>query len=199
MRKRTILVGAGIFFTLLLLSPILFRKFTVLLTSDGKVTAVAKRPFVFPWNDNEFSVYQGSSKIFSLWGDVWDDPLFIHPFADEKRFLCIYDDDTSVLVFVLDLNTSLISSGKRPTWPSDDFLRSYMATRMSKVVMETHGVVRLPTYSELKEAAQELKSLTQSQLEAISFPQADFGVYRIYWSKKVLLSELEPGRRSAWP
>ena len=39
---------------LVLLSPIVLRKTTVPLVSGAQVVAVAKRPFVLPWADNEF-------------------------------------------------------------------------------------------------------------------------------------------------
>ena len=93
-------ITATVFVLLVLSLPALFRKRAVPIVANGKVVALGKRPFVMPWRDNEFSVYAKDSKVFSLWGDLFDFPLFIHAFADGKRFLCIDDDDTAVLVFV---------------------------------------------------------------------------------------------------
>jgi hypothetical protein len=199
MKKRTAIVTAGTLAALFLLSPLLFRKYTVPLLSNGTEKAYATRPFALPGNDNEISVYVGATKVFGLWSDVWDAPLFIYPFTGNKRFLCIFDDDTSVLVFVVDLNTSAASVGASPPWPTDDYLRKYITRRMTKVVIEPKGTVRLPTYAELSEVTRNLSELKPAQLKATSFPQADFGFYRTYWPKEALLSEIESNRKSPWP
>jgi len=48
-------VAIGVVSILLVLSsPIVLRKTTVPLVSCAQVVAVAKRPFVLPWADNEF-------------------------------------------------------------------------------------------------------------------------------------------------
>src|SRR5690242_17357709 len=133
MRKLAIMSGA--FMLLVLLIPVLGRKYSVPLVSNGKVVATAKRPCALPWKDNEFSVYVGKSKLFSLWGDVFDFPLFIYPFSDGQRFLCIDDDDTAVLVFVVDFGLSRASSTNTPQWPPDDYTRGYLAQRATNVVM----------------------------------------------------------------
>lgn len=184
---------------LILLSPILCRKYTVPLVSNGKVIAVAKRPFVWPSKDNEFGVYVGKSKIFSLWGDFADSPVLIYPFADGKRFLCIDDDDTSVLVFVVDLGSSIQVSTNSSLWPPNDYLRTYMAGRMTNVMIMNTGRVRLPTYAEVQETSSNLRALTEAELRARSFPSGDFGIYRFYWSKAELLSEVATNRQSVWP
>lgn len=198
-KLRTAIIVACGALALLFLSPVLFRKYRVPLVSHGSVVAVATRPLVLPWNDNEFSVYVGKSKVFSLWGDIWDVPLFIYPFTDDKRFLCIYDDDTAILVFIVDLNASATNAGALSTWPPNDYLRSYIARRMTKIVIETSGIVRLPTYPELQETSHYLTSLTNGELEDRSFPFLDLGFYRTYDTKNGLLSELDPNRQSAWP
>src|SRR6266852_4894705 len=115
MRKLAIMLGVSVLIVLIL--PVLGRKYTVPLMSNGKTVASAKRPTALPWKDNEFSVYVGKSKMFSLWGDVFDFPLFMYPFADAQRFLCIYDYDTAVLVFVVDFSRLPASATGPPNWP----------------------------------------------------------------------------------
>jgi hypothetical protein len=195
MRKLT--VAVIVLVLLFLLSPVLLRKRGVPLLCNGHAVAFAQRPWVMPWSDNEFNVYDGKSKLFSLWGDFFDFPLFIHPFADGKRFLCIDDDDTSVLVFVVDFSVSTRNESSR--WPPNDYLRSYMAGRITNVVYNTTARVRLPEVAEVQEVSSNLETMPPDQFEASSFPSADFGLYRSYWSKEGLLSELATNRQSVWP
>ena len=184
---------------LILLSPALFRKHIVPLVSNGKVVAFAGRSFAPHWNDSPIDVYVGKKKAFSLWSDFFDFPLFIYPFPDKQRFLCIDDDDTSVLVFVVDFRTSGLKDSNSVKWPTDDYVRTYMASRATNVVMETKGSVRLPDYSELQEASNDLINLTSGQFQATSFPCGDLGFYRFYWTREELLSELAVDRKSVWP
>src|ERR1035437_2805012 len=189
----------AIVFVLLVLSlPALLRKRTVPIEANGKVVALGKRPFVMPWSDNEFGVYANNSKVFSLWGDVFDFPLFIHAFADGKRFLCIDDDDTAVLVFVVDLGAAVTNTAISFGWPPDEYTRTHLAQRATNIIIETKGQVRLPSYSEVQEASSHLAKLTPRQLKAASYPCADFGVYRFYWPKEALLSALDTNRHSVW-
>jgi hypothetical protein len=90
MKHKWLIVATAAF--LLLLNPILFRKHTVPLLSNGKVVAIAKRSFAPHWKDSVVDVYVGKEKVFSLWSDFFDFPLFIYPFPDKQRFLCIDDD-----------------------------------------------------------------------------------------------------------
>lgn len=195
MRKLTVAVIALVFF--FSLSPVLLRKRSIPLFSDGRNVAVAHRPFVIPWSDNEFSIYDGKSKLFGLWADFFDFPLFVYPFADGKRFLCIDDDDTSVLVFVVDF--SAWTPNESFGWPPNDYVRRYMTGRMTNVVIDTTGHVRLPSFVEVQEVSSNLISMSAGRFKATSFPSADFGVYRFYWTKEDLLSELATNRQSVWP
>jgi hypothetical protein len=180
--------------------PVLLRKRTVPLLSNGKVVAFATRPFAMPWADNEFSVYSGKTKLFSLWGSFLEgSPLFIFPFADGERFLCINDDDTSVLVFVVDVSGRAPNALDSSAWPSDGYLRNYMAQRSTNVVIASNCAVRLPTYSEVQEVYSNMDRMTPRQLSAVSFPRADLGVYRFYWPKGILLAEIATNRTSVWP
>ena len=197
MKHKWLIVATAAF--LLLLSPVLFRKHTVPLMSNGKVVAVGKRSFAPHWNDSAVDVYVGAEKAFSLRSDFFDFPLFIYSFPDKQRFLCIDDDDTSVLVFVVDFSASGKTVSHSSKWPSDDYVRTYMASRATNVVMETKGFVRLPNYSELQEVSNNLVNLTSEQFKATSFPSGDLGIYRFYWTKEDLLSELAPDRKSVWP
>ena len=190
----------AIVLVLLVLSlPALFRKRTVPIVANGKVVALGKRPFVMPWRDNEFGVYAKDSKVFSLWGDSFNFPLFIHAFADGKRFLCIDDDDTAVLVFVVDLGATVTNTANSFGWPPDEYTRTHLARRATNIIIETKGQVRLPSYSEVQEASRSLANLTPRQLKAASYPCADFGVFRFYWPKEALLNALNTNRHSVWP
>ncbi len=197
MRKFAIMLGASVL--LILMIPVMGRKYSVPLISNGKTVATAKRPNALPWKDNEFRVYVGPSKMFSLWGDVFDFPLFMYPFADGQRFLCIYDYDTAVLVFVVDFSRSPASATKPPEWPSDEYIRGVLAAGATNVVMNTKGFVRLPAYAELQEVSSNLVRLAPGQFRAASFPALDLGLYRAYWPKEALLAALHTNRQSCWP
>jgi hypothetical protein len=134
-----------------------------------------------------------------LWGDLFDFPLFIYPFADGKRFLCIDDDDTAMLVFVVDCGGSATNLPYLPQWPPDDYTRTYLAQRATNVVIETKGTVRLPSYAEVQEVSRSLVDLTPRRLNAASFPCWDLGVYRYYLPKEFLLRQLQTNRQSVWP
>jgi hypothetical protein len=74
-----------------------------------------------------------------------------------------------------------------------------MAGRITNVVMGTNIFVRLPSYAELQETSSNLANLTETQLKTASFPSADLGLYRFYWTRDDLLSELQTNRQSLWP
>lgn len=196
---KRLIASIALLVLLILLSPILCRKYRVPLVSNGKVVAVATRPIVTPWNEREFDVYAGKSKAFGLWADLFDFPVYIYPFPDGKRFLCIDDNDTSVLVFVVCLHGSSPSGTGSPVWPSNDYVRNYMASAMTNIVIGSNILVRLPTYAELQETASNLASLTEAQVKTASFPTGDLGLYRFYWTRDDLLSEIKTNRSSLWP
>ena len=108
MKRKWLIITAIVL--IILLCPILFvsgiilfQRPSVLLKVDGKIIAVVRQPFLRPiWNEGSADVYVGKEKIFSLWEDFFDGPMFIYAFADGKRFLCDYDDDTAMLDFVVD-------------------------------------------------------------------------------------------------
>jgi hypothetical protein len=183
----------------LLSAPALFRKCTVPLVSNKKVVAVGKRPFVMPWKDNKFGVFAGDTNLFTLWGDAFDFPLFIYPFTDNQRFLCVYDYDVSILVFVVDLGSIAAGTSNAQAWPAHSYLREVLAQGATNVVLQTQGSVRLPSFAEAQEVSSNLTTLPISQLEARSFPFLDLGVYRSYWPKDRLIAALHPNRESCWP
>ena len=184
---------------LLLATPALCRKRTVSLATQGKIVAVARRPYVLPWKENEFGVYANNSKMFSLWGDAFVLPLFVYPFANGERFLCVYDDDTAVLVFVVDFAHMPVGSSKPAEWPTSDYARAVLTQLATNVVMNTKGQVRLPMFAELQEVSSNLASLTPKQYKMAAFPVVDFGLYRTYLPKELLLTALQTNRQAVWP
>jgi hypothetical protein len=197
MRKLAILVGAIVL--LVSLMPVAGRKSSVALISDGKTLAIAQRSSALAWNNGESRVCVDRTNAFSVWEDFFDFPLFIYPFADGERFLCIYDYDTAVLVFVIDFAPSAASTARLPEWPSDAYVRGVLMAGATNVVMKTKGLVRLPGRPELEEVSSTLTSLSVRQLRARSFPALDLGVYRGYWPKEALLAALHTNRQSCWP
>jgi hypothetical protein len=127
MRKLALIIGITALF--LFMIPVVGRKYSVPLISPGKIVATATRPLAWPWEENEFSVYVGRSKEFSLWGGIFNCPLFIYAFANDKKFLCIDNDDTAILVFVVDFANPHGKPLKSPEWPMDGYARNYMAQR----------------------------------------------------------------------
>lgn len=181
---------------LLVVGLLLFQKPYVSLMVNGKVVATAKRPFIQPIRDGATDVYVGKEKIFSLWQDFFDFPCFIYPFADGKRFLCDYDDDTSLLDFVVDFRDSATNEPRSSGWPPNDnvmgnYVSTYMASRMTNVVFNTKGIVRLPTYAELHEVSGYLNGTNQAQIKA--------GYFDFFGSKESLLLDLATNRQSVWP
>ena len=204
--KKWVIVGValgllmGLALPLLVLSsPFLLRKDTVPLLSNGKVVATAKRPSATSWSGNKVGVYAGNSKVFSMLGDIWSFPIFIYPFADAQRFLCIYDDDTAVPGFC------------RGFQPFENERATFSRVARKRLLEKRFGATRiqrggrdkmfcpLPSYAELEEASSNLVSMPPRQFKATSFPCADFGLYRSYLGKEDLLSALHTNRQFAWP
>ena len=109
------------------------------LRANGRVVAAAKLPSAPSWSDNEYPVYAGKTKLFSIWGDFFDCPLCLYAFADGKRFLCVDDDDTSMLVFVVDLRSGSTNLPRSSDWPPNggsmgSYVRDYMEHRAPQVM-----------------------------------------------------------------
>jgi hypothetical protein len=47
----------------------------VKLRANGKVVATVKIPAPLRWGDEEYAVYAGETKLFSIWADFFDCPL----------------------------------------------------------------------------------------------------------------------------
>ena len=164
----------------------LFGTRSVKLRANGKVVAAVKLPFALSWGKTEYPVYAGETKLFSIWGDFFDCPLCLYAFADGKRFLCVDDDDTSVLVFVVDLRNGSTNLSRSSDWPPNDYLRGYMESRAPRVMIEGSNYVRLPNMAEVREAASNVDNMSSLTL----FPLRD---------KTWILDDLATNRASVWP
>jgi hypothetical protein len=209
MKRQWVIIAAAIILCpiLFVLGVILFQKPSLSLIVNGKVVAVVRQPFFRPnWSYGSADVYAGGKKIFSLPENYLLDggPIFIYPFADGKRFLCDYDDDTSLLDFVVDFRDSATNEPRSSGWPPNDnsmgdriglgnYVRTYMASRITNVVFDTQGIIRLPTYAELQEVSSYLTNTTPSPIKAVYFQLITSG------TKKGLLLDLATDRQSVWP
>jgi hypothetical protein len=45
-----------------------------------------------------------------MWAGFFEFPVFLYSFSDGQRSLCVYDDDTDVLVFVIDYGAPRLPS-----------------------------------------------------------------------------------------
>ena len=189
------------------LGSTLFQRPSVELVADGKVVAVVRQPLLRPnWDWEGFghaAVYIEKEKVFSLAENYLVDggPIFIYPFAGGKRFLCDYDDDTSMLDFVVDFRDSATNESRSSGWPPNDigegneiglgnYTKTHMASRIPNVVFETRGFVRLPNYAELAEVRSYLTATNSTHTKAAYFS---------FWSKESLLLDLDANRKSVWP
>ena len=68
-----------------------------------------------------------------------------------------------------------------------------MASRLTNVVFNAKGVVRLPDYSELQEVSSYLTSTTAGSVKGGYFDCFNF------WTKQLLLLDLATNRASLWP
>src|SRR5579859_6394961 len=122
---------------LALLGIAMFGSRTVVLTSGGGVVAVATEPAGPPWSDRVVTFRVGGSNVFGVWKDLFDFPMFVYSFADTRRFLVVYDDDTSVPTFVVDCGGSGTNASKPPLWPPDDYTRQYLEQRATNLVVNS--------------------------------------------------------------
>jgi len=164
---------------------------SVKLRANGKVVAAVKLPAPLWWGDKEYPVYAGETKLFSIWGDFFDCPLCLYAFADGKRFLCVDDDDTSMLVFVVDLRSCSTNLPRSSDWPPNSgslgsYVRDYMEHRAPQVMIEGSNYVRLPNMAEVREAASNVDNMSRLTL----FPLRN---------KTWILDNLATNRASVWP
>jgi hypothetical protein len=204
MKRQWLVIAAVIIVcpVLFVLGLFLFQKPSIPLMINGKIVAVVRQHFLRPnWDWEAYGsadVYVGKEKMFSLPENYFIDggPVFIYPFADGKRFLCDYDDDTSLLDFVVDFRNSATNEPRSSGWPPNDsvmgnYVRTYMASRITNVVFETKGFVRLPTYAELQKVSGYLAGTSPAQIRA--------GYFNFFGSKESLLLDLATNQQSVWP
>lgn len=171
----------------------------MLLKSNGQTIAVLKVPFIWPTGDYSFDVSTGGSNLFGMRGDFFGGPEFVHPFGDGKKFLCIYDNDTAMLAFVVDFTGSVPNTSISEWWPQDGYCRGCLVRESTNVAFTTSGDIRMPALSEVREISDELKKMPRKQFLAESLPSLDLGFYRYYLPKDWILRQLDTNRTSVWP
>jgi hypothetical protein len=196
--RRNLLIIAGVAIAIPLL-PLLLRKNAALLGVQSGKKIVAARSIIPSFNDGAVDVYVGKEKVFSLWEDWCDGPLFIYPFADNRRFFCDFDYDTAMLDFVVDLDTAHTNSPESAEWPLDRSLRIDLWRFATNVVLESKGVTRLASKEELDEVRDYLARTPAAKIKAASLPYCDLGFYRGFSGPDLLLLDLATNRQSAWP
>lgn len=190
------LAAAFLFICALFVLSILgiIQKPFVLLAVNGKTVAIVKQPFIGPvFTDASVDIYAGKNKLFSLWEDFADGPMFIYPFPDGKRFLCDYDDDVARLDFVVDFRNSTNSPPDSSQWPPDSNVRECLARQATNIIYDTTASVRLPTYQELQEVSEFLHGKETVPIKAGYLSLMPVG------SKEMILLDLAPNRNSVWP
>lgn len=199
MRKRHILLGIGATFLLLTLTVTtsLTRSRTTCLTTGG-TSVTATRTAGMPWDDKIITVKAGATNQFDIQDGIVEYPMLLYSFSDGQRFLCVYDDDISVLVFVVDFRASTNDVANQPLWPPSGHTREYLGWAFTNVVRSV-GSVRLPSYLEVQEVASNVAPWKPSEYRASSFPYLDAGVYRGYVPKKFILMALATNRTELWP
>jgi hypothetical protein len=166
----------------------------ITLATNGQAIAVAKRSFLGPvLGESLTDVYIVDERIFSMHQDFFAFPDFIYPFADRKRFLCDYWDDTEMLDFVVDLRTSNTNRLSSSEWPIDGELREGLTRGATNMVLETKGIVRLPDYAELREVTDFLNSRNPKTTQAGYFCFFNIGM------REVLLLDLATNRHDFFP
>lgn len=189
--KRWIFLGILIVSAFGLVLWLLLGPRSLKLRANGKVVATVKLPAPLRWGDKEYAVYAGETKLFSIWGDFFDSPLCLYAFADGKRFLCVDDDDTSMLVFVVDLRSGSTNLPRSSDWPPNSgsmgsYVRDYLEHRAPQVMIEGSNYVRLPNMAEVREAASNIDNMSRLTL----FPLGN---------KTWILNNLATNRASVWP
>lgn len=188
--SKCILVLVGFAAAIVLCLFLLLHR-PVRLVSGGKVVATATTPFALPWKDSLVTVHTGGTNLFRMWKDFFDSPVFLYSFPDRQRFLCVYDNDTAVLVFVVDCRAEGTNISTLPLWPPDDYTRQVLQQMATNVVVQAKGIVRLPTYAEVQQASSHVRKLTSMQFQLASFGG--------YCPKEFVLMALDTNRHSCWP
>ena len=182
---------------LIFLLPIAMRKNSAFLGSVAGEKAFASCSVVPIIDDGEVNVYLGDQKIFGLWQDLFDSPLYIYPFTDAQRYLCVYNWDTAILVFVVDLDSS--HTNLAVNWPAKGKLRDDLENAATKVMLNSNVLARMPTDDELQEVRDHLSRASKVEIKAASLPYCDLGVCRSYEDRATLLLDLATNRQNYWP
>jgi hypothetical protein len=190
-----VLIIAAIVAVILLL-PIALRKNAALLAVQRGEKIVVARSIIPSVTHGAVDVYVGKQKVFTLWESLFHQPTFFYAFADGRRFFCDYDADTAVLDFVVDLdaNTNVTAN-----WPANAEVRERLKYRALLNVVQTKGIVRMPSDDELEEVRGYLRRTPISEIRAASLPYCDIGVWRSYADRDDLLLDLATNRQNYWP
>jgi hypothetical protein len=166
---------------------------------SGTKSIIATTPSGWPWRDKVMTIEAGSTNVLGLWDSFFQYPVLLYSFPDGQRFLCVYDDDTAVLVFVVDCRTPETNAASQTLWPPNDYTRDYLARATTNVVIQSAGIVRLPSYDEVREVSHTISAWTPRQFKACCFPVNDIGVFWFYFPKDFVLMALDTNRQSCWP
>src|SRR5262245_42209376 len=99
MRTRSVLISVcALVLFLALLGAVLVGSRTKRLVT-GKRSVVASRPSGLPWKDRVVTIRREGTNMFGIWETLFERPLFFYSFPDGQKFLCVYNDDITVLVF----------------------------------------------------------------------------------------------------
>jgi hypothetical protein len=191
MRREWILAFASAI-AILMASNSLYRNFA-LPGSDNddpadaaRSTAAAHPSIVVNQEEGDVDVYVENSKVFSLATDWCDNPVFVYPFADNKRFLCDYNLDGVKLMFVVDLDLSHTNFLRQTGRSADGNQKIDLSSFATKVVFDGRYVVRPPRGVEMKEVRESLSRMNRGQINSTSFPFCDFEFYRTNANKSRL-------------
>jgi hypothetical protein len=155
-------------------SPLFFRKNSVRLAYGNRTVGAAENPLFLPCGDTR--VYIGNKKIFRLYNGAFEFPLLIHALDYGKRVLCVYENDTYDLVFVVDCNGSKTNTSSSLVWAP-------------YIVKDTEALVRLPTQQELADTIGWFVKLTPAEFTTASFPRFDCG-FRKFYEDRELVEEI---------
>jgi hypothetical protein len=183
MRREWILAFASAI-AILMASNSLYRSLA-LPGADGDESADTTRSMakahpsvVVNQDEGDVDVYVENTKVFSLATDWCDKPVFVYPFADNKRFLCDYNLDDAKLMFVVDLDLTHTNFLKPTGRSTDGNLKIDLSSFATNVVFDGRYIVRLPSGAEWKEVRESLSRMNGGQINSTLFPFCDFEFYR---------------------
>jgi hypothetical protein len=125
-------------------------------------------------DEGEVDVYVENAKAFSLATDWCDKPVFVFPFADNKRFLCDYNLDDAKLMFVVDLDLTHTNFLKPTGRTAGGSHKTDLSSFATNVVFDGRYIVRPPRGSEMKEVHESLSKMNGGRINSTLFPFCDF-------------------------